>query len=162
MYAVSVSFSLIHSVRFAEKRNEVLHIVADTSVPHKPTSSGDWPYRVFNEQLQRIAGQLSATIEGVIHGDQFVILDQFSKAWDRFLYVYKDLIKNLTNLSLEKDPEEEAEALANQRAGPSSNSGTPAGNRMLIVKYSNPKTDFRVLGIQVFTDHIGAKYQQQM
>ena len=65
MYAVSVSFSLIHSVRFAEKRNEVLHIVADTSVPHKPTSSGDWPYRVFNEQLQRIAGQLSATIEGI-------------------------------------------------------------------------------------------------
>ncbi len=56
------------------------------------------------------------------------------QAWDRFLYVYKDLIKNLTNLSLEKDPEEEAEALANQRAGPSSNSGTPAGNRMLIVK----------------------------
>jgi hypothetical protein len=94
-------------------------------------------------------------LAGVIHGDQFVILDQFSKArasrfdmcvfdtascltnlqaWDRFLYVYKDLIKNLTNLSLEKDPEEEAEALANQKAGSSVNSGIPSGNRMLIVK----------------------------
>ena len=33
---------------------------------------------------------------------------------------------------------------------------------ILCFRYSNPKTDFRVLGIQVFTDHIGAKYQQQM
>jgi hypothetical protein len=28
------------------------------------------------------------------------------QAWDRFLYVYRDLIKNLTRLSLQRDPEE--------------------------------------------------------
>jgi tetrahydromethanopterin S-methyltransferase subunit B len=32
---------------------------------HKPASSDDWPYCAFNEQLQRIAGQLAATIEGI-------------------------------------------------------------------------------------------------
>ena len=33
------------------------------------------------------------------------------QAWDRFLYVYRDLIKNLTRLSLQVDPEE-AQAVA--------------------------------------------------
>jgi len=32
----------------------------------------------------------------------------------------------------------------------------------LFSRYSNPKTDFRVLGIKVFTDTIGAKYQAAM
>jgi hypothetical protein len=32
----------------------------------------------------------------------------------------------------------------------------------LFCRYSNPKTDFRVLGIKVFTDTIGAKYQAAM
>ena len=100
------------------------------------------PFRVFTEQLQRIADQLSMAIEGliaavaakvwihvyvtrrtgVIHGDQYEILDQFSKvsfffarrnafsvtrmqAWDRFLVVYKDVIFFLkTNLVLEPLP----------------------------------------------------------
>ena len=61
-----------------------------------PTSPEDLPYHVFIEQLQRIADQLSMAIEGliaaaaarihlyvtrhtgVIHGDQYEILDQFS------------------------------------------------------------------------------------
>jgi hypothetical protein len=31
---------------------------------YKPASSNDWAYCAFNEQLQRIAGQLTAMIEG--------------------------------------------------------------------------------------------------
>ena len=117
-----------------------------------PTSPEDLPFHIFTEQLQKIADQLSMAIEGliaaaaakfsihlyvtrqtgVIHGDQYEILDQFSKvsfffarrnafsvtrmqAWDRFLYVYRDLIKNLTRLSLQIDPEE-AQAVANAQS----------------------------------------------
>ena len=93
---------------------------------------------------------------GVIHGDQYEILDQFSKvsfffarrnafsvtrmqAWDRFLVVYKDLIMCLkSNLVLAPLPGQ------------------------VSTKYSDPETDFRVLGIKVFTDTIGAKYQAAM
>ena len=32
------------------------------------TSSTDWTYRAFHEQLQRVVEQLSATIEGVLVG----------------------------------------------------------------------------------------------
>ena len=64
-----------------------------------PTSPEDLPFHIFTEQLQKIADQLSMAIEGliaavaakvwihlyvtrqtgVIHGDQYEILDQFSK-----------------------------------------------------------------------------------
>ena len=40
------------------------------------------------------------------------------QAWDRFLYVYRDLIKNLTRLSLQVDPEEaQAVAIALSKRG---------------------------------------------
>ncbi len=59
------------------------------------------------------------------------------QAWDRFLQVYKDIIKlMLPGFILEADPEDG--------------------------KYANPETDFRVLGIKVFKDTIFAKYQSKM
>ena len=54
---------------------------------------------------------LREMIEGVIHGNQYEILDQFSKAWERFVTIYLDLIKNIVHLSLEADPEEREELL---------------------------------------------------
>jgi hypothetical protein len=105
--------------------------ITRTSDTRTPTTADDLPYHVFKEQLQRIADQLSLAIEGlfvrrccgyrldlflrhtgVIHRDEYEILDQFSKvcfffvrrnifsvtrmqAWDRFLVVYKDLIVHL-------------------------------------------------------------------
>ncbi len=66
------------------------------------------------------------------------------QAWERFLQVYKDIIRLIpsggaggtTGLSLEADPDDG--------------------------KYANPETDFRVLGIKVFKDTIFAKYQSKM
>jgi hypothetical protein len=58
------------------------------------------------------------------------------QAWDRFLQVYKDIIRLILDLSLEADPEDG--------------------------KYANPETDFRVLGIKVFRDAIFARYQSKM
>ena len=49
---------------------------------------------------------LKEQIEGVVHSNQYEILDVFSKAWGRFVSIYIDLIKSLTHLSLEADPEE--------------------------------------------------------
>ncbi len=63
-------------------------------------------YRAFIQQLQRIAEMLKEQIEGVVHSNQYEILDVFSKAWGRFVSIYIDLIKSLTHLSLEADPEE--------------------------------------------------------
>ena len=66
------------------------------------------------------------------------------QAWDRFLQVYKEIIRlfflgsrgGSGGLNLEADPED--------------------GN------YANPETDFRVLGIMVFRDTIFARYQSKM
>ena len=58
------------------------------------------------------------------------------QAWDRFLQVYKDIIRLILGLTLEADPEDS--------------------------KYANPETDFRVLGIKVFRDTIFARYQSKM
>ncbi len=41
---------------------------ARTAASSRPTSSTDCTYRAFIEQLQRVAEQLSATIEGVLVG----------------------------------------------------------------------------------------------
>ena len=53
--------------RYASMRQVVEHMVFRRHGPmsYKPTSSSDWSYCAFNEQLQRIAGQLAATIEGI-------------------------------------------------------------------------------------------------
>jgi len=132
----------IKPAEYADKRQKLLKIMR-IGEDRTPTSPEDLPFHIFTEQLQKIADQLSMAIEGVIHGDQYEILDQFSKAWDRFLVVYKDVIFFLkTNLVLEPLP------------GQATTGKDP--------KYSNPKTDFRVLGIKVFTDTIGAKYQAAM
>ena len=86
---------------FAAKRQLLAAIVPERSPDgvHTPASPYDTPFRAFTEQLQRIADQLSMAIEGliaaaaaefwirvyvtrrtgVIHGDQYEILDQFSK-----------------------------------------------------------------------------------
>ncbi len=83
--------------RFAAKR-QMLQRIMRIGEERNPTSPEDIPYHVFIEQLQRIADQLSMAIEGliaaaaamawihlyvtrhtgVIHGDQYEILDQFS------------------------------------------------------------------------------------
>jgi len=117
-------------IDYANARQLILQIATNTSsVEHfTPTSAGDFPYerpllppceivtrlfryRAFIEQLQRIASMLREMIEGVIHGNQYEILDQFSKAWERFVTIYLDLIKNIVHLSLEADPEEREELL---------------------------------------------------
>ena len=72
--------------------------IAPHGASSQATSSTDWTYCAFIEQLQRIAEQLSARIQGilvgwraclhdvshylagVIHGDPYVFLDEFSKA----------------------------------------------------------------------------------
>jgi hypothetical protein len=91
----------LFSCSFATKRQLLASIVPEKSPEgvHTPASPYDMPFRVFTEQLQRIADQLSMAIEGliaaaaamarihlyasrhtgVIHGDQYEILDQFSK-----------------------------------------------------------------------------------
>ncbi len=131
----------IPAAQYAKMRVEVARVLNAGST-YKPASSNDWGYCTFNEQLQRIAGQLTAMIEGVIHGDEYAILDQFSKAWDRFSQVYKEIIRlflgtrGYSGLTLEADPEDG--------------------------KYANPETDFRVLGIKVFRDAIFARYQSKM
>ncbi len=53
--------------RYAEMRNEVskMFTVDGRRAPDQPTSSDDWAYFAFNEQLQRLAGQLAATMEGI-------------------------------------------------------------------------------------------------
>ena len=103
---------------------------------------------------------VSHHLADVIHGDHFVILEQFSKArtsrfhvsalcttsrltnaqaWDRFVLVYKDIMKLLLGgLSLEADTQEATQM------------------------HANPETDFRVLGIKVFKDIIFDKYQSKM
>jgi hypothetical protein len=103
---------------------------------------------------------VSHYLAGAIHGDQYEILHQFSKAraarfhvsalyttsrltnaqaWDIFLRVYKHIIRLLVHgLSLEVDPNDAAHT------------------------YANPETDFRVLGIKVFKDTIFDKYQSKM
>jgi hypothetical protein len=103
---------------------------------------------------------VSHYLAGVIHGDQHEFLHQFSKAraarfhvsafyttsrltnaqtWDRFVLVYKDIIRLLVHgLSLEVDPHDATHL------------------------YANPETDFRVLGIKVFKDTIFDKYQSKM
>jgi hypothetical protein len=54
--------------RYAGMRGQVQTIFSKNAgghSSHKLASSDDWPYCAFNEQLQRIAGQLAATIEGI-------------------------------------------------------------------------------------------------
>ena len=56
--------------RYASMRQDVVAMFSQNGVhnlhnSHKPASSDDWSYCAFNEQLQRIAGQLAATIEGI-------------------------------------------------------------------------------------------------
>jgi hypothetical protein len=58
-----------------------------------------------------------------------------AQAWDRFLYVYKVMIKNITHFSLEMDPEE----LAKQTKDPSSrpkmgSMGVPTGSTSIKIK----------------------------
>jgi hypothetical protein len=103
---------------------------------------------------------VSHYLAGVIHGDQYVILDQFSKArasrfhvstlcttsrltnaqaWGIFLHVYKHIMTFLLGvLSLEVDPQDATR------------------------EHANPETDFRVLGIKVFKAIIFDKYQSKM
>jgi hypothetical protein len=85
---------------------------------------------------------VSHYLAGVIHGDPYVFLDEFSKAraaWGIFLHVYKDIIRLLVRgLSLEVDPHDATRTCA------------------------NPETDFRVLGIKVFKDTVFAEYQSNM
>jgi hypothetical protein len=69
-----------------------------------------------------------------------VLTMALAQAWDRFLYVFIRTFQVIGNFSFEKDP-------ANDK-GQEQEDGT----------YCNPQTDFRVLGVQVFTDHIGKKY----
>ncbi len=73
------------------------------------------------------------------------------QAWERFVAIYIDLIKLLIHLSLEKDPKE-YDALR-QKARP---------HKYYCVQYSNPATDFRIRGIEVFWREIGSKYQEKM
>jgi len=141
----------MNGIDYANARQLILQIATNTSaVEHfTPTSAGDFPYRAFIEQLQRIASMLREMIEGVIHGNQYEILDQFSKAWERFVTIYLDLIKNIVHLSLEADPEEREELL--KSAGQA---------KTVVVQYSKPDTDFRIKGIEVFMQLIGKPYQK--
>ena len=62
-----------------------------------------------------------------------------AQAWDRFLYVYKDIIRLLVHgLSLEADPHDATHL------------------------YANPETDFRVLGVKVFKDNVFANYESKL
>jgi hypothetical protein len=73
-----------------------------------------------------------------------VLTMALAQAWDRFLFVFIQTFQTIKKFSFEKDP-------ANDKRQEREH-GT----------YCNPQTDFRVLGVQVFTDHIGKKYQQIM
>jgi hypothetical protein len=72
----SVLFSNFALYRYAEMKREVSTVAfpSVTAVAYgassesRPTSSTDWTYCAFIEQLQRIAEQLSAQIEGAFVG----------------------------------------------------------------------------------------------
>ena len=65
----SISCFDFASYRYAETRKSVESMWMfrrdNMKEAYKPASSDDWSYCAFNEQLQRIAGQLAATIEGI-------------------------------------------------------------------------------------------------
>jgi hypothetical protein len=66
VFVCSVLCSNFALCRYAEMKSNVRHFGDNSaSVKSRPTSSTDWTYCAFIEQLQRIAEQLSAQIEGV-------------------------------------------------------------------------------------------------
>jgi hypothetical protein len=161
-----------------------------------PTSPEDLPYHVFIEQLQRIADQLSMAIEGliaaaavmarihlyvtrhtgVIHGDQYEILDQFSKVSffraSPCFWRHSDAGMGSLLVCLQGPHRLYENKPCPRAASGTSHYGERSEVCVLILqymlsdfpfcRYSNPETDFRVLGIKVFTDTIGAKYQAAM
>ena len=66
----SISCFDFASYRYAETRKSVESMSmfrrGNMKEAYKPASSDDWDYCAFNEQLQRIAGQLATMIEGIM------------------------------------------------------------------------------------------------
>jgi hypothetical protein len=135
---------------YATKMNLVKHIGLGFGycAAAAAASSTDWAYQAFNEQLQRIAQQLSATIEALPIDNYHNILDRYSMAWCCFLGVYRELITVMKSLVVDADASCSA-----------AHKGPFSYNHLLV---ANPETDFRVLGMKIFQDHICSKHHKQM
>ena len=84
-----------------------------------------------------------------------------NQAWDRFVYVYFDLVNCLSHLSVEAESHANPVPV-NKCVGMPLVARAARSRDVCTPRYSNPLTDFRVLGIRLFAKHFCSQHQQAM